>query len=51
LAVSLFGIAFSEVLATVVGPLIEVWALAVLWYKRHWFPNVPEEPLDLPDWA
>ena len=52
----LFGIASSEALAAVVGPLIEVPALVALvyvalWFKRRWFPNEPDEALDMPDCA
>lgn len=55
-AVGLFGIASSEALAAVVGPLIEVPALVALvyialWLKKKWYPNEPDEALDLPDCA
>lgn len=52
-AVGMFGIASSEALAAVVGPLIEVPALVALvyvalWLKRRWYPDEAEPPLDLP---
>lgn len=55
-AVGLWGIASSEALAAVVGPLIEVPALVALvyialWLKKKWYPDEPEQPLDLPDCA
>lgn len=53
-AVGIFGIASSEALAAVVGPLIEVPALVALvyvalWLKARWYPNEPDDVLDLPD--
>lgn len=51
-AVGMFGIASSEALAAVVGPLIEVPALVALvyvalWLKGKWFPNEQASGLDL----